>query len=475
LLLATALCAAKDVRIHGFVTAVNSSTNFEIDEYKITKDVSLVLDIEKDESGDATATFSPEDVRVGTELEIKGEYNESTGELKAKSIKVFLDDTKKVKRTALLEKMPSLEKSNAGWKGTLFVDGQRVVVAETTTMTLRPNKGEKKQAKKDKTELEAEGVKVTSLDGLNLDTFVHYEGIRQKDGTILASKIEFRHAELEEGEAKLWKQLSPKVKAADYMSSKAGQLKVANQRYKLLPSKEAQEYVSKLGESLVPDHQKELAAGDPLKIPFQFYLVEDKSFNASAYPNGVVIVHSGVFDVCENEAQLVFILSHEITHSIEKHVWQEHEYHKKALTALRIGGAIGAGFGGQSIANLTNMVEAGIRNGYARSLENQADRVGMEWMLASGYDIREAPRAWKAVSKKYGDRATNLFWDNHDNNTTRRSYLMAELRNNYSDIDYSQLKKDSDDFHRIGEVVKEAVQGRKRVKVKVATEKKANK
>ncbi len=475
LLLATALCAAKDVRIHGFVTSVNSSTNFEIDEYKITKDVSLVLDIEKDESGDATATFSPEDIRVGTELEIKGEYNESTGELKAKSIKVFLDDTKKVKRTALLEKMPFLEKSDAGWKGTLFVDGQRVVVAETTTMTLRPNKGEKKQAKKDKTELEPEGVKVTSLDGLNLDTFVHYEGIRQKDGTVLASKIDFRHAELEDGEAKLWKQLSPKVKNADYMSFKAGQLKVANQKYKLVPSKEAQEYILKLGESLVPDHQKELAAGNPLKIPFQFYLVEDKSFNASAYPNGVVIVHSGVFDVCENEAQLAFILSHEITHSIEKHVWQEHEYHKKALTALRIGGAIGAGFGGQSIANLTNMVEAGIRNGYARSLENQADRVGMEWMLASGYDIREAPRAWRAVSKKYGDRATNLFWDNHDNNTTRRSYLMAELRNNYSDIDYSQLKRDSDDFHRIGGVVKEAVQGKKKVKVKVAAEKNASK
>ncbi len=467
LLVTTIFCAAKDVKIHGFVTAVNSPTNFEIDDYKITKDVSLVLDIEKDESGGATATFSPEDIRVGTELEIKGEYNESTGELKAKSIKVFLDDTKKVKRTALLEKAPSLEKTDTGWKGTLFVDGQRVVVADTTAMTLRPNKGEKKQAKKDKTELEPQGVKLTSLDGLNLDTFVRYEGVRQKDGTILASKAEFWHAELEEGEAKMWKQISAKVKEADYMSFKPGQLKVGHAKYKLVPSKEAQDYISKLGESVIPNHQKELANNNPLKIPFHFYLIEDKSFNAAAYPNGVVIVHSGVFDVCENEAQLAFILSHEVTHAIEKHTWQQHEYHKKALMALKIGGAIGAGFGGQSVANLANMVEAGIRNGYSRSLENQADRVGMEWMLASGYDIREAPRAWKAVSKKYGDHATNFFWDSHDNNTTRRSYLMSELRNNYSDIDYAQLKKDSDDFHRIGDAVKEAVQGKKKVKVKV--------
>jgi len=64
-------------------------------------------------------------------------------------------------------------------------------------------------------------------------------------------------------------------------------------------------------------------------------LVDDKSFNASAYPNGVVVVHSGLFDVLENEAQLAFVLSHEMTHSIEKHVWREHEYHKKALMALR--------------------------------------------------------------------------------------------------------------------------------------------
>ena len=91
-------------------------------------------------------------------------------------------------------------------------------------------------------------------------------------------------------------------------------------------------------------------------------------------------------------------------------------------------------------------------------------------MVAAGYDIREGPRTWKVVSKKYGDRATNLFWDNHDNHTTRRSYLMAELRNNYSDADYSQLKKDSDDFHHVAEAVQDAEQNKKKIKVKVAQE-----
>jgi hypothetical protein len=33
---------------------------------------------------------------------------------------------------------------------------------------------------------------------------------------------------------------------------------------------------------------------------------------------------------------------------------------------------------------------------------------------------------------------------------------MAELRNNYSDVDYSKLKKDSEQFHHVAELVKTA-------------------
>jgi hypothetical protein len=138
--------------------------------------------------------------------------------------------------------------------------------------------------------------------------------------------------------------------------------------------------------------------------------------------------------------------------------------------ALKIGGIVGAGFGGRAVLDITNMIEGAIRNGYSRSLENQADREGIEKMLAVGYDIREDPRTWKAMSLKYGDHPTNLFWSSHDNNTTRRSYLMAELRNNYADTDYTKLKKDSDEFHHIAQILQDAEHNKKTVKVKIANE-----
>lgn len=127
----------------------------------------------------------------------------------------------------------------------------------------------------------------------------------------------------------------------------------------------------------------------------------------------------------------------------------EHEYHRKELIALQAGGAF-VPFGG---ALASSMGASAIKNAYARSLENQADRVALEWMLMAGYDIREAPASWQAVSLKQGDGPVNPIWSSHDNKTMRRSYLMAELRNNYSDVDYSKLKKDSEQFHHVAEIV----------------------
>jgi hypothetical protein len=46
---------------------------------------------------------------------------------------------------------------------------------------------------------------------------------------------------------------------------------------------------------------------------------------------------------------------------------------------------------------------------------------------------------WNRVMR--ANRAAHSWRDGHDNHTTHRSYLMAELSNDYSDVDYSKLKQ----------------------------------
>jgi hypothetical protein len=60
---------AKEVKIRGYVTEVTSPTSFEIEDYRITRDEKFVLDF--DNAG-SDVSFSPEDIRMGVEVEIRG-------------------------------------------------------------------------------------------------------------------------------------------------------------------------------------------------------------------------------------------------------------------------------------------------------------------------------------------------------------------------------------------------------------------
>ena len=122
-------------------------------------------------------------------------------------------------------------------------------------------------------------------------------------------------------------------------------------------------------------------------------------------------------------------------------------------------------YGLSSLADVANMVNGAIVNGHQRQLENQADRVGLEYMVNAGYDPREAPAVWKLMAKTNGVQATNFFWSSHDNAPTRRSYLMNELKNNYRDLDYSTLKTNEAEFSRIKAAVINANGQKKKIKV----------
>jgi hypothetical protein len=471
----------KKIKIHGYVTSVISLTSFEIEDYRITRDLSLNLELEKSET-EQVADFKPEDIRVGTELEINGQYDENIAELKAQSIKVILEEHRKVKRTALLEHAPQIARDGDNWRGTFFADGQRIAVNPETQAVIKLNKSERdldKKMRKDKKKEpnnskgaetdDAAITKLESLEQITPNTFMTYEGVRNDDGSISALRLEFMKNELEKGEASLWKQLSPKVKMSNFIKGKSGEVQIRGVgKFKLVPNAEAQEYIANLGLSLIPVVQRKMSATEMEKIPFQFFLVQDKEPNAFATANGIVVVNDSMLETLENESQLAFVLAHEISHAVQEHYWRQLQYHHKKLAALQIGGAIAGAFGGWgSVAkNIANLTVAAVRNGYSRDLENQADRMGLEYMSSAGFDPREAPRAWKVMTSKYGDQATNLFWSRHDNNATRRSYLMVELRNNYNNLDYSKMSIDQNQYNRIAQIIKSGRASKYKVKVK---------
>lgn len=469
----------KKVKIRGYITNLISPSSFEIDELKVTKDESIVLEFENQNKD---VSFKKEDVRVGTEIEVQGLLNEETDELTATKVTIDLEQFRKLKNTTVLTRDPQgVEKLENGWQGIFWADGRRIRIEPTTQVLFELNKTEKKdaaqQSKNKKTEENkseeaddefANSEPLKSISDVKAGMFATYEGVEQPDGTILAARIVFVKNELEKAEGKFWESLLVKEKAANFTEGNPGELKITQiGKFKLLPDKAVQDYVQRIGESLIPAHQKLLPAGDPQKIPFKFYVVSDKDVNAFATANGIIVVNSGMITMLENEAQLAAVLAHEISHATQEHTWRQLNKDKGKRTAVAIGGIAAAAFGLYGVSDILQLTLAAMQNGYNRRLENQADRIGLEYMTVAGYDPRQAPRVWKLMAKKHGDLPTNFFWSSHSNHQTRRSFLMVEIRNNYSQMNFGEMKRgEESEYEKIIVLTKDAAAKKKKIKVK---------
>ncbi|WP_165787082.1 M48 family metalloprotease [Pseudohalioglobus lutimaris] len=158
-----------------------------------------------------------------------------------------------------------------------------------------------------------------------------------------------------------------------------------------------------------------LAASSQLRERrLEVVLVDAKSINAFAVPGGVVGVHNGLILAAQNEAQLASVLGHELAHLSQRHFSRSQENAQKsqkmALAGLLTGlVAVAAGGGDAGIAAIAGSQaasqDAALR--YSRLHEQEADRVGMQNLVAAGMDPSGAAgmfEVMQAESRKYGSR-----------------------------------------------------------------------
>ena len=66
-------------------------------------------------------------------------------------------------------------------------------------------------------------------------------------------------------------------------------------------------------------------------IRYKFFVMEDDTINAFAMPGGYVVVNRGLLKKMKNEAQLAFVLGHEIAHIELRHTISNYQLAKKLL------------------------------------------------------------------------------------------------------------------------------------------------
>jgi len=152
---------------------------------------------------------------------------------------------------------------------------------------------------------------------------------------------------------------------------------------------------------LVPAYQRALAESDPTKLNFRFYLVENSPVNdAIVLSNGIMLVPKKVMDQLIEDSQLAAVLADNIAAALEKQ-----EYRKIPIREKALGAELGAGGAGLFVPGLglATLVTSSAANSALRRLVQQTDRVSLELLSDSGYDVREAPIAWWKLSSKHPD------------------------------------------------------------------------
>jgi hypothetical protein len=213
-------------------------------------------------------------------------------------------------------------------------------------------------------------------------------------------------------------------------------------RMKLLAERTVQEYVSHLGDSLIPEGAK----GTRRPIEFRFFVVEDPEINAASLPDGTLLINTGLLGAIENEAQLAFILSHEMAHVLQVHYRREVEETRGSRVGLTIAGLAASAFIGNAGMFMAQIGIASAVNGHQRELENQADRLALQNVIEHGYDPREAPNFSRIIVNRYGNRTTSKLWSNHDSSLIRGSFLTVQLMREYPDGHWDSAKKNTSSF-----------------------------
>ena len=143
------------------------------------------------------------------------------------------------------------------------------------------------------------------------------------------------------------------------------------------------------------------------KVDIEIIVINNPYCNAFAYPNAKVYVHTGILARMENEAQLATLLGHEMAHVTHRHLVRERrDLRNKAagLASFRatLGGVPLLGELSSVLGELGTMASV---SGYSRELETEADNVGFEWMVAAGYDPREAPKLFAHLMAEMEEEA----------------------------------------------------------------------
>jgi hypothetical protein len=138
------------------------------------------------------------------------------------------------------------------------------------------------------------------------------------------------------------------------------------------------EYVNRVGQNIV--------LHSDAKVPFTIKVIDSDEVNAFALPGGFFYVNKGLILAADNEAELAGVMAHETGHVAARHAMENQAKMEAMDIGMLAGILLGGGIVGNVLYNGGGFLEGLAFMKFSRSAEAEADRLGVQYMWAAGYD-----------------------------------------------------------------------------------------
>lgn len=191
------------------------------------------------------------------------------------------------------------------------------------------------------------------------------------------------------------------------------------QQAKLVDDPIITEYINRVGQNIV--------LNSDAKVPFTIKVIDSDEVNAFALPGGFFYVNKGLILAADNEAELAGVMAHEIAHVAGRHAMEN--YGK--MTAMNYGMLAGIIFGGPIastvLQNAGGLSQAMAFFKFSRGAEEEADRLGVQYLYASGYDPTGMASMFEKLNSKNKKKPGTLskLFSSHPQSIERRDASLA--------------------------------------------------
>ncbi len=157
---------------------------------------------------------------------------------------------------------------------------------------------------------------------------------------------------------------------------------------------------------------------------WEFALFDREEKNAFVLPGGKVGFYRGLMEICDRDDHIACVLGHEVGHVAGRHAAERYSQGLAEQGALT---AVNAAVSNQILQQALGLgVQLGVALPFSRAQESEADRIGIDYMHAANYDVRQSIVFWQRMASEGGNRPPQIL-STHPDPANRIADIRAHI------------------------------------------------